>query len=106
MAALLITAGLAIADKIDRKKQACKDKKALDEQRYRELQAETKGTMTTTATTTTPAGRRSSGGEGSDSDVEGGESAQRRVRGGGDGDGLRAPPSYEEAVGHGGRRPR
>ncbi|TKA64205.1 hypothetical protein B0A55_12006 [Friedmanniomyces simplex] len=103
MAALLITAGLAIADKIDRKKQARKDKKALDEQRYRELQAETKGT-----TTTTTAGRRSSGGEGSDSDVEGGEGAQRRVRGGGDGDGdaLRAPPSYEEAVGNDGRRPR
>jgi hypothetical protein len=41
MAAIFIVAGLAIADKVEKKKEAKRLKKARDEQRYRELQIET-----------------------------------------------------------------
>jgi hypothetical protein len=82
MAALLIAAGIMIADKVDKKKQARKDKKALDEQRYRELQAETKAYKA----------RRDSvkSDTATDSEDEG-QSSRGTMR--------RAPPSYEEAVG-------
>ncbi|KAK3111562.1 hypothetical protein LTR53_013065 [Teratosphaeriaceae sp. CCFEE 6253] len=90
MAALIIAGGLAIADKIERKKQARKDKKAHDERRYQELQAETKAMAS---------GRRDSVNAGSDSETE--ASAHRRV----DREAPRAPPSYNEAVGTG-TRPR
>lgn len=41
MAAIFIVAGLAIADKMEKKKEAKRQKKARDEARYRELQMET-----------------------------------------------------------------
>ena len=41
MAAIFIVAGLAIADKVEKKKEAKRQKKAKDEARYRELQIET-----------------------------------------------------------------
>lgn len=41
MAALLIVGALAIADKVEQKKQKKRDKRANDEKRYRELQMET-----------------------------------------------------------------
>lgn len=41
MAAIFIVAGLAIADKVEKKKEAKRQKKARDEARYRELQIET-----------------------------------------------------------------
>ena len=41
MAAIFIVAGLAIAEKIEKKKEAKRQKKAKDEARYRELQIET-----------------------------------------------------------------
>ena len=41
MAAIFIVAGLAIAEKIEKKKEAKRQKKANDEKRYRELQIET-----------------------------------------------------------------
>ena len=48
MAALIIAAGFAIADKIDKKKQLKKDKKMKDELRYKELQVETKRRLSRT----------------------------------------------------------
>jgi hypothetical protein len=58
MAAIFIVAGLAIADKVEKKKEQKRQKKARDEARYRELQIETNrrlarqnsGTTTNTAT--------------------------------------------------------
>ena len=41
MAAIFIVAGLAIAEKVEKKKEAKRQKKAKDEARYRELQIET-----------------------------------------------------------------
>jgi hypothetical protein len=57
MAAIFIVAGLAIADKVEKKKEQKRQKKARDEARYRELQIETNrrlarqnsGTTTNTA---------------------------------------------------------
>lgn len=41
MAAILIVAGFAIAEKVEKKKQKKREKRASDEARYRELQRET-----------------------------------------------------------------
>ena len=46
MAALLIVGALAIADKVERKKEKKREKKANDEKRYRELQLETNARIT------------------------------------------------------------
>ncbi|KAK5720582.1 hypothetical protein LTR17_014838 [Elasticomyces elasticus] len=85
MAALLITASLAIADKIDQKKQARKDKKAHDELRYRELEAETKASISK---------HEASNGNSSGSPTN--EGMQQRTRR----NDPQGPPSYEDAVKH------
>lgn len=62
MAAIFIVAGLAIADKVEKKKEQKRQKKARDEARYRELQIETNrrlarqnsGTTTNDKTPTSP----------------------------------------------------
>ena len=48
MAALIIAAGFAIADKIEKKKQLKKEKKANTELRYKELEVETKRRLSRT----------------------------------------------------------
>jgi len=85
MAALLIVGGLALADKIDRRKQRKKDKKLHDKLRYKELQAETIARSS---------GRKDSAVDGSESGSEAeGEHRQRAPK-----HISRAPPSYDEAV--------
>ena len=60
MAAIFIVAGLAIADKVEKKKEQKRQKKARDEARYRELQIETnrrlarQNSSTTANTATSP----------------------------------------------------
>ncbi|KAK3705016.1 hypothetical protein LTR37_013533 [Vermiconidia calcicola] len=46
MAAIFIVAGMAIAEKVEKKKEAKRQKKAKDEARYRELQIETNRRLT------------------------------------------------------------
>lgn len=48
MAAIFIVAGIAIADKVEKKREARRRKKALDDQRYRELQLETEKRLAST----------------------------------------------------------
>ena len=95
MAAIFIVAGLAIAEKVEKKKEAKRQKKALDEKRYRELQIETTRRLS----------RTQSGNVIENTFVENPEEAE-------DDDTLQkvvddpSPPPYEDAVQVGERRER
>ncbi|KAK0835335.1 hypothetical protein LTR03_014016 [Friedmanniomyces endolithicus] len=113
MAALVIVASLALADKVEKKKQARKDRKAaLQDLRVRDLQAEMSETIATTATGAVGK-RRDSGREWWESDDEGeeaGSGAQAQQRSARE-EQVRAPPpplEYEKkaAGGAGGKRTR
>lgn len=106
MAAILIAAGFAVAEKIDKKKQAKKEKKAMDERRYRELQAETKQRLARTAS-----GNVVPVDEDASSESENESEEVRRQGGsvggasGGAGGGVPPPPRYEDVVAAG-RKPK
>lgn len=96
MAAIFIVAGLAIADKVEKKKEAKRQKKANDEARYRELQIETNRRLA----------RRESGNvienpliDYTEEDEEDDEYVQSAVD-------EAKPPAYEDAVQVGERRER
>lgn len=91
MAALLIVGALAIADKVEQKKEKKRAKKANDEKRYRELQLETNRRLS--GTTTTDAALIDNS--------EGEEEPEENVKVAGD---DVPPPAYEDAVQAGARR--
>lgn len=85
MAAIFIVAGLAIADKVEKKKEAKRQKKRLDDARYAELQTETNQRLARTQSGTLI---DLSTGEEAEVEEERDESGQE-------------PPEYEEVEGLG-----
>ncbi|GAB7361919.1 hypothetical protein MBLNU230_g1957t1 [Neophaeotheca triangularis] len=82
MAALLVAAGVAIAQKVSDKKQAKRDKITLDEKRYRNLERETRTRLERTASGRV-VGREGGSGSGSESESDDGEvldSEERKLR--------------------------
>lgn len=100
MAAIFIVAGLAIADKVEKKKEQKRQKKARDEARYRALQIETNERLArqnTTSSATEPSRRESTFIENPESEEE--EWMNTAVD-------DSNPPPYEDAVAVGERRER
>lgn len=98
MAALFIVAGLAIADKVEKKKEAKRQKKALDEARYRELQIETSQRLARTQSGTIIEGAFSEE-DGEEHEESAADEDARKVAV----DDV-APPAYEDAVASGERQ--
>ncbi|KAK3725509.1 hypothetical protein LTR37_000479 [Vermiconidia calcicola] len=99
MAAIFIVAGMAIAEKVEKKKEAKRQKKAKDEARYRELQIETNRRLT----------RKESGNDATQDtfienpeDLDDGEDSMNLRQSVSD----TSPPPYEDAVQVGERRER
>ena len=103
MAAIFIVAGLAIADKVEKKKEQKRQKKARDEARYRELQIETSQRLArqdsaNTATPSTEKNNRES------AFIENPEEEEEEWMNTAVDDAN--PPAYEDAVAVGERRER
>lgn len=109
MAALLIVGALAIADKVEQKKEKKRQKKANDEKRYRELQLETDQRLARRDSVTAVSGARKHEGDFAEEEDEGEEGSdsdgvkRERDEGWAEEDGGRAK---EDAVSAGERRER